>query len=77
MLRVEVVCERDGFVVPAVVPGLVPTQEKNGSSVWVEGEEDAVGAAFMLGSELLDVREPLAFDRVRVRSRECGTEGGE
>lgn len=55
--------------VPAVVPGLVATEQKNGRAARVEGIKHSVRSALVLEAQFPHVAMAGAFDTGRVRKR--------
>jgi hypothetical protein len=67
MFVVESISHRYIDVVPAVVSGLVATDQQNRDAVWVKGEERSIGTAFVLRPELTHVAMPGPVDSAAMR----------
>lgn len=66
--------DRDVYLVPAGVAGLVPPEQEDGSSYRVEGEQDSPRFARDLDAEFFHITEPGALDAVNVRTPEARAE---
>ena len=62
MLIVKSVRDRNTGLVPAIVAGLIPSEQEDRSSSWIKRIERPQRPANMLGSKLAHVAVPRSFD---------------
>src|SRR2546426_5285263 len=67
VLVVEIIGHGYVFLVPAIVPGLVTTEQQDRGAPWVEGIKHPVRISPMLDPQLAHMTVPGGFDSRRIR----------
>ena len=71
---VDCVCERNIFLIPAVVSCLIPTDEQQSRAARIEGIKNAIRPSFVLDAQLAHMCMTRRLDAGRMRHPECRTE---